>query len=413
MRLKFLGGVNEVGRLGMVMEVAGNSYLFDYGIAPSDPPQYPDPAPDVDMAFLSHAHLDHSGYLPWFAGHRRAPIYTTPVSSPIADLLARDSLKICKAEGYPYPYTMEDVEAMNAAFEHIHHGETFDAGRGVEMRFHSAGHIPGSTMFEVRDPQAGKTTLFTGDINLVETRLQKPAKPVPCDTLIIEATYSGRNHPDRKQTEEAFLDAVDGIVSQGGRVLVPSFATGRTQEILLLLAKAGYEVWLDGMGKTVTQIMLAESRYLKSPRDLNEAFQRTHLVKSRHMRERALQGDVIVATSGMLEGGPSVHYVEQMHKDPKSAVFFTGFQVPGSGGRNLLETGTLNVAGVTEKVACEVRRFDFSAHAGHDEIVAFARACRAQDIVLFHSDNRGPLAEALGEFAKVHLPVTGESVILP
>lgn len=408
MRLRFLGGVNEVGRLGMLLETSDREYLFDYGIAPHDPPKYPEPAPAIEAAFLSHAHLDHSGYMPWAAARYEMPIVGTGVTKTLSELLARDSLKVAKLENYPQPFAPEAIHAMNANFEPVEYGDR-RSFKGLDVRFSSAGHIPGSTMFDVTD---GSTRLlFTGDVNLIDTRLVERAKPVKTDVLVIEATYAGRQHPDRLETEEAFLDAVDGVVAQGGTVIVPSFAAGRTQEILLLLGEEGYDVHLDGMGKTVTKLMLEESRFCRSASKLSKAFEKAKLVKTPHARERALDADVIVTTSGMMDGGPVQYYIGELKRDPKSAVFVTGFQVPGSVGRRLVDEGVFAPHdGAPEKVALDVRYFDFSAHAGHDEIVEFARACKPEKIVFFHSDKREPLAEALKDDAEVILPVTNQVV---
>ncbi|HUR67856.1 MAG TPA: MBL fold metallo-hydrolase [Candidatus Thermoplasmatota archaeon] len=409
MKLRFLGGVDEVGRLGMLVEGRKTRLLFDYGMAPRDPPEYPHPAPEVDALFLSHSHLDHSGMVPWVAQKHGCPIVGTSLTRTMSDLLAYDSLKVAKLENYPQPFPKEAIAAMLAQWEDHHYGTVRETG-DYDVRLHSAGHIPGSTMFEVDD---GSTRLlFTGDINLIDTHLVAKAEPVRCDVLAIEATYSGREHPDRKVTEEQLLDAVDGIVSQGGQVILPCFAVGRTQEMMCVLAKHGYDIWVDGMGKAVLKMMLDDNRYLRSPKELQQALEDVQLVKNPAQRERAKQGDVLITTSGMLEGGPAMFYLDARKDDDKSAVFFTGFQVPGSGGRSLLDTGAIDLKGdgKPSKVRCEVRSFDFSGHAGHSEIVEFAKRCQPEHVVLFHSDDRSVLAESLSEFAKVHTPAALEDI---
>lgn len=410
MRVRFLGGCEEVGRLGMVLEGRRNRLLFDYGMAPRDPPEYPHKAPEVDALFLSHSHLDHSGMVPRVAGEQACPIVGTSLTRTMSDLLAYDSLKVAKLEGYPIPFRREDVGTMSAHWDERHYGDVRETGE-FDVRFHPAGHIPGSTMFEVDD---GSTRLlFTGDINLIDTHLCAKPPAVRCDVLAIEATYSGREHPDRKLTEEQLLDAVDGVIAQGGKVVLPCFAVGRTQELMCVLAGHGYDISVDGMGKAVVQMMLEDNRYLRSPREMQQALESMTLVKNPAQREKALDGDVLITTSGMLEGGPALYYLKHLRDDPKSAVFFTGFQVPGSGGRSLLDTGALDLGeGKHERIACEVRSFDFSGHAGHSEIVEFAKACRPEHVVLYHSEDRTALAASLSEFAKVHTPRTLEEIDL-
>ena len=408
MRVRFLGGVDEVGRLGMVLEGQSTKLLFDYGMAPRDPPEYPHPAPEVEALFLSHSHLDHSGMVPLVAGRQGCPSVGTSLTRAMSDLLAYDSMKVARLEGYPQPFKREDIAAMNAQWDERTFGDTRESGE-FDVRFHPAGHIPGSTMFEADD---GSTRLlFTGDINLIDTHLVAKAEPVRCDVLAIEATYSGREHPDRKKTEEQLLDAVDGVIAQGGQVILPCFAVGRTQEMMCVLANHGYDVWVDGMGKQVVQMMLEDGRYLRSARELQKALEDVNLVRNPAQRERAAKGDVLITTSGMLEGGPALYYLQHLRENPHNAVFFTGYQVPGSGGRSLLDTGALDLgSGKHERVQCEIRAFDFSGHAGHSEIVEFAKRCRPEHVVLFHSDDRTMLAQSLGEFAKVHTPKSLEDV---
>jgi putative mRNA 3-end processing factor len=136
-------------------------------------------------------------------------------------------------------------------------------------------------------------------------------------------------------------------------------------------------------------------------------------VRNYHARLRAAQGDIIVTTSGMLDGGPVLTYLDNIRDDPKSAVLLTGYQVEGSNGRKLLETGMMDFAGVTERVECEVLKYDFSAHAGHDDLLAFAKACSPEKVVLMHGDHRELLAEDLRMAGfEVLLPRNGEKFAL-
>lgn len=408
MKLRFLGGVSEVGRLGMLLEQDGARLLFDYGMAPSDPPKYPLEAPPVDMAFLSHAHLDHSGMMPWIAGKHGPPSVMTRPTWAMSELLAHDSLKVAKAEGYPVPYGKGDIRALEDALTLSHYHDAHDVG-GMEIRLHSAGHIPGSTMYEVR---GSRTLLFTGDLNTINSHLVWGAHPVKCDTLVIEGTYSGREHPPRQDVERRFLEACVDVADRGGVALVPAFAVGRTQELMMLLADSGLEVWLDGMGREVTRLLLENPPFLRSHGGLERALRNMRVVHSNHGRKLALQGDAIVTTSGMLEGGPGLAYLDALRHRTDAAVFLTGFQMHGTNGRRLLEEGVVEFQGVAERVQCRVERFDFSAHAGHSELVEFVRACDPEEVVIFHSDQREPLADAVRDRCKVVLPETDQEVVL-
>lgn len=402
---KFLGGAGEVGRLGMLLQHEDAHFLFDYGLSPDKPvPSYPQECPAVDMVLLTHAHLDHSGMLPWVASRYESTVITTRPSAEVATILHNDSLKIATQEGYPAPYDKADIKHTQKVFDYIRHAERREAA-GMELHAHSAGHIPGSTMYELR---GSKRILFTGDLNTTNTRLCWGAHPVKSDILFMESTYAGREHPDRRETEKAFLDSIDDTIKRGGVAVVPSFAVGRCQEIALVLRQRGYNVWLDGMAKDVSRIFLQHGDFIRNKKDLERAFEPVKFIHSQHGRKQALKGDVILTTSGMLDGGPVLWYLSQLHNDPKSSVFLTGFQVEGSNGRRLLETRHIEDKGASIKIDCEVQKFDFSAHAGHKDLVKFAKDCGAKDVVLFHGDKSDELRPDLERFAKVHTPKVGE-----
>lgn len=403
MEFQFLGGATEVGRLGMVLKSGPTSILFDYGLLPKDPPQYPIPAPPVDGMFVSHAHLDHTGMIPWITRRQDVDVVLTPPTADVADLLLQDSLKIADAEGFDAPFDDHDLRTARRRFRTIDFGDNVDMG-DVEVTAHPAGHIPGATMYEVNGKE---TMLFTGDLHTLTTDLVWGAKPVKCDTLFVESTYAGRQHPERLKSEYAFLKKVEQVVDRGGIALVPSFAVGRTQDIILTLAKARYEVWLDGMGKKVNSIYVQHPEYIRSVKKLRQAMNHVRVVDGPRTRELALKGEVIVCTSGMLDGGPVLHYLDAIRDDMRSAILLTGYQVEGTNGRRLVDTGQIDLYGVEVDVAIEWQKFDFSAHAGHDELVRFIEACDPQRVVLMHGDQREVLAEAL-EGREVVLPKEGQ-----
>jgi putative mRNA 3-end processing factor len=401
--IQFLGGATHVGRLGMVLKEGPATLLFDYGMLPGKPPQYPMEAPPLDAAFISHSHLDHSGMIPWLTGHHAVDIYASPPTFDVADLLLEDSLKIANIEGFPTPFSERDMRECSRFYQALDFNETVEIN-GMEISLHSAGHIPGATMFELNGRE---TVVFTGDLHTANTNLVMGAKPVKCDTLVIESTYAGRNHPDRLKSEYEFLAFVKNIVRNGGIAIVPSFAVGRTQEVLMTLAREKLDVFLDGMGKEVNSIFVEHHGYVRSTSKLRQAMNRTRVVHSSRGREKALGAEVIVCTSGMLDGGPVQRYLGAIRDDPKSACCLTGFQVPGTNGRRLLDEGVLELNGELVKPRFQLKKFDFSAHAGHDELVAFIEACDPRRVVLMHGDNREALAEVL-QGREVLLPVEGQ-----
>jgi putative mRNA 3-end processing factor len=427
MKIQFLGGADVVGRMGMLLNNKGATFLFEYGMRPSKPPSYPLPAPAVDHAFLTHCHVDHSGMIPWLCARYGTKVAATPSTISVSQLLLADTLKVADSEGYPRPFQPEDIRRAMGLFVPLDFGDVIDVG-GFEIELHSAGHVPGAAMYELR---GDRTTVFTGDMHTFNTRLVYGAHPVKCDNLIIEATYGGRLHPDRLKTEYQFLEKVKEVVQRGGKAILPCFAVGRTQEVMLILKDLKMDMWVDGMGKTVNRLYLENPEYLRSEKQLKQARSRFNEVRTPAGRSKARQGEVIVTTGGMMDGGPVLDYVEEVKNDPKSAILLSGYQVEGSNGRMLVDKGYIEVpdygggrrykspeeifTSVPKKqikVKCEVQQFDLSAHADHNELLAFIKGCDPENVVLMHSESREALAKDLQDDFKVIMPHQGQEIEL-
>lgn len=409
-KIQFLGGVEEVGRLAMVLETNDIRLLFEYGMSPGKPPTYPLPPPAVDLILLTHAHLDHSGMIPWLFSRTDQKILTTQLTGELSDLLHKDTIKIAKSEGYAIPYSNNDIKEAKHSVIPIEPFQKREIGNDYDITFHSAGHIPGSIMFELI---GDRKILFTGDFNTVDTQIVKGTKPVECDVLFLEGTYAGREHTKKRdELEKELIDKIDEVVKRGGVAVLPAFAVSRSQELAIVLKNSGFNIWFDGMGKKVSKIFLKYKSYLRSSENLKKALNRLNFVHSDQGRKLALKSEVIITSSGMMDGGPILNYMNKLKDDPKSAVLLSGYQVPDSNARLLVDKGRLDFYGVVEKIECEVQYFDFSAHAGHSELIEFAKACNPQKIVLMHSDNREALVEPLKDFAEVYTPNTSEHLDL-
>jgi len=401
MQIQFLGGASYVGSLGMLLKDQELT-LFDYGFLPMRPPKFPMEAPAVDSMFLTHCHIDHSGMIPWLARRFDTAIYATPLTIDVSELLLEDSIKVARMEGYPQPYNKGDVRKAVRNFQPVEFGAKIDAG-GHEVVVHSAGHIPGAAMYEI---VGHETTLFTGDLNTLSTRLVYGANAVKCDNLIIESTYAGRSHPERLKLEFEFVQKIKEVISRGGKAIIPVFAVGRTQEIMLILRGEKFNASVDGMGCTVNRIYSKWPQFLRSSKKFKAAMRKADVVKRARDRRR-VDSDVILTTSGMLDGGPVIEYLQMLKEDTRNAVLLTGYQVEGTNGRKLMEEGVISLYGTDEKVKAGVEFFDFSAHAGHDDLIRFINACDPKKVVLMHGDNREVLAKDI-EGREVILPKEGE-----
>jgi putative mRNA 3-end processing factor len=403
MRFRFLGGADTVGRMGMTIEGDGKTMLVEYGMSPTKPPEYPIVPPRIDHLFLTHCHLDHCGMVPAVRSRDNCEVFTTPLSAEISEIMLYDSLKIAESEGYDKPYTTDEIEKTMDLMVPFTFKDTIELGN-TEVTLHSAGHIPGAAMFEFR---YDNNTLYTGDLHTDNQKLVLGGRPVKCKNLIIEGTYGGRNHPPRSETREAFIAKIDEVIDRGGTVIVPCFAVGRTQEIMIILKDLGYEMWVDGMGRSVTNLFLNYPEYLRDPRAMRAARRAFREVRNSGARKHAAKGQIIVTTGGMLDGGPVLEYIRTFKNNPKNAILLVGYQAEDTNGRLLTETGSLMLDGVMVRVECEVQKYDFSAHAGHDELVEFARKCDPENIVIMHSETRELFLDDLQDY-NVILPELGK-----
>ncbi len=365
MKIRILGLAEEVGRSSFLIVGEDASVLLDYGVELTRPPKFPlhiSPK-ELDAIYLSHSHLDHVGAAPFLYTSMGIPLFTTSPTIDLAGLLIRDFLKL-SGEYLPYEYI--DYIYMKDNTNIIFYREPITLpNKTLQLEIFDAGHIPGSAQIIVDD---GKTRLmYTGDINTYETRLQKSADKNydDIDILIIESTYADEIHPDRNKMERAFVDKIREVVDDGGIALIPAFALGRSQEMLLILHHQGYKgrLFIDGMAVTATEILLKHKNFLKSHKSLKKAFKKAKKIRKWRERKKAVkEPGVIIAPAGMLGGGSAVFYMNKVYENEKNGIFLVGYQAPGTPGKTLLEEKIMNRGGVRKKVKSQVYYFQFSSH---------------------------------------------------
>jgi putative mRNA 3-end processing factor len=394
--IRFLGGAREVGRMSMLVDTGVEKFLLDYGINVEDWSKPIEPETNLDGVFVSHAHMDHSGLLPQlYSRGYEGSVYMEPATLDLLSILLRDSLKLMKREREELDFLMDDIKHLERNAGFLKFGETQDFTMS-SVSFHSAGHIPGSvsTLIESR----GKRILFTGDIKFADTRLMKGADShfKDIDVLISESTYSRTNHPPRKAIEDSLKKIVQETVYGGGVCLIPSFAVGRTQELLLVLHDLGVPVYIDGMGVRATEAILRHPRNIRDAKRLAEAFSRAHKVTRASERDRIIERPcAILTTAGMLNGGPIISYLSKLYDREDCSLVLTGYQVAGTGGRNLLDTGRFVSGEIDVKPRMRIDFLDFSAHTDHDHLLEFYNKVKPKKIVLVHGENTEEFAEEL------------------
>jgi len=412
-RFHFLGGGDEVGNVGCILEdETGTKLLLDYGMAPSDPPRYPNESPNIENCILTHSHLDHIGMAPWLSSNYGTLLHCTGLTKMIVEPMWHDCYKVSRIEGYPLAWDKRDLdEAIVNLRPHSFNEENILLD--WKWRFLRAGHIPGAAMTYIETSK--KKILFSGDFDTRDSELVSGAKPVDCDILFIEGTYADRNHPKKEEEQQRFIDRVLEVVDRNGTCLIPAFANGRTQDVLMLLHRTNPQlnVHIDGMGKRLVKMYLEHNEYLRDKDALTAALSWAKKVGSKSDKKKALNADVIITTSGMLNGGPSIWYLNRLRNDLRNAILLTGYQAEGTGGRMLLEKKQVPIFGNISPINLEVDQYSFSTHAGQKELVEFVEGCNPKDVIIYHTNSaeaRPSLEKILSEKGfTVHCPKNGET----
>ncbi len=436
-----LGAALGIGASCFQIKIGSYEVVLDCGTRPKG---Y-DPLPALahlenpDLLLISHSHQDHLGAVPVF--HSRWPgvrMICTPGTREIAHVMLTDCLKVQQLnEDSPQLFDETDLERTLFRLETQAVGVEFEPLPGLKVRFINAGHIVGAACIYMR--YGDRSLLYTGDYNTTSSRTTTGlaiADLPQADILITESTYGADVHPARKTQETALLEAIAEVVQAGGNVLIPAFALGRAQEIILairtsnLFHKLKIPVYVDGLVRAVTDVFRDNLDLLPAPvqnlvkqNGMEPFFDPTGtppVIPISSPRERPLamaKPSVIVASSGMLTGGPSVYYAATLLERENAAIFISGYTDEESPGRLLqnLETGdTVELDGKEITVRAQIKRFSLSAHADKVGLGQVINKVHPTHLVLIHGGTT-----ALHELARsgdlrskhyIHIPAVGELV---
>ncbi|WP_295818083.1 MBL fold metallo-hydrolase [uncultured Deinococcus sp.] len=442
-----LGGTDEVGASSYLYLLKEGTLLIDAGLRPGQVGEAALPQLErlqehpPSAMILTHAHLDHVAALPVVTRRfPRLPIYCTEATARIAALVLTDTLKVSTEQGYP----MFSAGEMKRSLERLRPIPYFQriTEHGYTFEIFPSGHLLGAASVLIES--GGRTVFHTGDVSNVDTPVVNaawlPAQVTAVDAVVSESTYGDTLLPSRKEQVRTFVSAIGETLRGGGRVLIPSFALGRAQEITQILHTAmasgllpAVPIHLDGLTRSMTQAY--EDMLPLLPQALQNRRQSSgqpvflsgtvNLVKDRQERERILGSDqaaVVVASSGMLHAGASPQYARAWLRDPENALFVVGYQDAESPGRRLLELqqgGDVSLPdgrGGREAVPAyaRVERFYLSAHADRGGLIGMIARYSPGKVLLTHGElgPRSNLAGYLNSKYEVGLPAAGEVVEL-
>ncbi len=441
MRIQFLGGVETVTGTKYLIEANGSKVLRDFGMfqgrrkeARAVNERMPVDVSEMDALVLSHAHIDHCGNIPILAQHGYdKPIYATRVTCELCDIMLKDAAKIQEQDAaylnqktnrkgfkpvVPL-FTLEDAEASLKLF----HGtgyETITVAAGVQVTFIEAGHILGSAMNVFTLKENGNTVRVGVAVDLGRRNLpivRDPEYMHDIDVLVLESTYGDREHADAGQADEQLREVVERTVERGGKVLIPSFALERAQEIIFHLAKLYSEkrlpempVYMDSpMADRITQVFNKSPQYMDD--DYHELRSKigevmrppwvkfTSSVEDSKSVTSSNEPCIVIAASGMCEYGRILHHLKHGIENPNNTVVMVGFQAAHTLGRRLVEGHKeVRIFGDIFHPQAEITTLNaFSAHADRNDLIEYVRQAKPRTVCLVHGEpnQRKALAETL------------------
>jgi len=425
-RITMLGAAREVGRSAVLVETRESQVLIDCGINPGstrpfeafprfDVAQF-DPS-SLDAVVISHAHLDHCGFLPFLYKYGYdGPVYCSVPNLSLMTLLQLDYLDVLTKQGSALFFDQKDVRDSVLHTIPLRFGVVTDIAPDIRLTLHNAGHILGSSIVHLHVGEGYHNIVYTGDFKYGKTMLlEAAARDFPrVETIITEATYSGPSDimPTREEAEERLAAIINETLARDGKVLIPVPAVGRAQEIMLVLdeyMKRGMikeaPIFIEGMISEATAIHTAHPEYLsREVRNsvLNEGinpFESDYFTVVEHpsARQDIIEGEpcIIVATAGMLEGGPIIDYFQQLAEDKRNTIIFVSYQIEGTLGRRVQkrvpEVSIFNSEGKIKVIKCnlDVQTVDgFSGHSDRRQIIGYIRklAPNPDNVIVCHGE---------------------------
>jgi metallo-beta-lactamase family protein len=469
MNLQFQGAARTVTGSMHMLTVGGRTVLLDCGIyhgrreeARERNSTFPFDPSTIAAVVLSHAHIDHSGNLPGLVKQGyRGPIFCTPATKSLCAVMLKDSAFIQEKDaefinkkhqrkGLPFItplYTQEDVEETIALLREINYGEVFQVEEGIECLFEDAGHILGSASvaLKLRENSHALHLAFTGDLGRPNLPILRDpvfiGNGAPTEFLISESTYGGRFHTPVEEMEEQLLEPLLRAYDRKGKIIIPAFSVGRTQEIVYTLHKLSVKgkighlpVYVDSpLSVNVTDVFRKHAEcfddeikaVLSSPQSNDPfGFDRLTYIRSAEQSKELNEKPgpfVVIAASGMCEAGRIVHHLANNVSDPKNMILIVGYQAEQTLGKKLVDKEpVVNIFGEPHPVRAEVKVLNsFSGHADRNELLAYIRQFDVRQmrrIYLVHGDpdQAEALSSGLGEigFKNVSIPARGEQGLL-
>ena len=419
-----LGGVKQVGRSCFIVVTPESKVMLDCGINPGEMSgldAYPRldwfnfDLDDLDAVVISHAHIDHQGFLPaLFKYGYKGPVYCTEPTLPLMTLLQMDSVKIANSNGTYLPYEARDVNEVIKHCITLPYAKPTDISPDITITLNNAGHIMGSATVHLNISGA-HNILYSGDYKYAKTQLLDSAVSVypRVETLITESTYGNSTDvmPDQQFVYRSFSESINKTLTEGGKVLIPVPAVGRAQEIMLVMAKEMKEgrlvespIYIEGMISEASAIHMSYAHYLgsevrKSVLQGINPFQSEYftVISGYGKRDDVLNDEnpaIVMATSGMLEGGPSVEYFKELAPNPKNKIMFVSYQINGTLGRRVVD-GTMSEVSMMDKsgkvkvvpVRCQTQKIDgFSGHSDFNQILSFVARVKPKRVLVNHGE---------------------------